>query len=257
MGVSGWIFGGVGLVLGVAGLIYGEWARKHPAKPVLFSTVEVIPIGVPEDPLIDVTYKQDSLKSPVITTIRLTNKGYVDVDEFSPGSVQYTISPATVGRVKGVIGEGADSATIDRTSGSIDFRPAIIKRGETIEVRLMCDGVPEITEKVRLANVNVTTYQDELNQTLPRGWIALLLVTFAVALSAIAFFLENRLPAWLQATLAGVVPVSMIVGLGAVLWDTMKQGRAWTLASGDARGTRMIEEIESRWSRKRGRQAPE
>lgn len=92
-------------------------------------------IGVPQDPLVEVSYDNKPLESPSVTTVKLTNNGYSDLDVFLPGAIRYMVSPNTNTRdsVMGILAGGADAATFDRDSGSISFKPAVIKRGNSVE----------------------------------------------------------------------------------------------------------------------------
>lgn len=216
MNFSGWMFGAVGLVLAIA----AEWGRRHPPKAVLSSTVSVIPIGLPKDPEIQVTYRGEPLENPAVARILMVNQGDVDIDEFGAEAVRYRVEQDSPGVVKGIVDKGA-AARYDPDKQLITFKPCMLKKGEGLRLTLLCDGPPKITHAIRLANVEIDTdgYYARSGKTLsPFPW--LLATTFLLGTS-FAVSSWGQAPTWMKfitiAATSGVTAFTTMLLLG--IWS--------------------------------------
>lgn len=215
MSVSGWAFGAVGTVFGMASYFRAEWMRRNPPKAVLKSEIDTIPIGLPKDPLVRVTYNSRPLDTPTITTIALTNQGAMDVERFDRDAIKYRVSQSSMHTVEGVIGASSMFAEYDPEQGWLTFKPRVIKKGELMGAILLCDGPPDISADIRLANVDIVTNGRTMRPLIKHAirWYA-----FAAVLSVLNVWLThtNSVPDWVSYTLTAVVFFAF--GVAAVGW---------------------------------------
>lgn len=179
--LSGWWFGALGLVMGVAGWLWGVWARSHPARARLVTRISEYPISFPDDPRIRVSFDGVPLQRPLLVSIEVEHAGGEEIETTLPEAIRFTSAPDAPGRIVGLLAEASSNGEVD-DGGTVSLNPRIFKVGEKASLSLMADGRPELVARVRIARV-LHLHAGDVARRIGRRQTVLSVIVFAMMVS--------------------------------------------------------------------------
>lgn len=153
---SNWWFGAVGVVVGVAGLVFGIIAWLRPRKSQLQILIKQREIGIPNDPDLGVIFRGKRLERPTLVEISIEHVGGPEIPErdMPAGGITFTSDrPAVVG----ALGETAAIASLDNETSRIMVKPYLNREGTIRRLTYLAEGQAKYS--VHLAIANATTYR--------------------------------------------------------------------------------------------------
>lgn len=141
--VGGWP-GVIAILLGIAGLVYGVYARSHPKEGTLAYRLWSQPLLAKANAHLDVIYDEQSIPEPQVITLELVNLGPGDLGsaDLDGGFLRLESNPGLFIAVL----EGDEITTLASPQGSdpgssrLDIEPGILKKGESLSVSLLAMG---------------------------------------------------------------------------------------------------------------------
>lgn len=179
--VSGWWFGAVGMLAGLVGVLWGIWARSHPAQTRLRTHINTYPIGFPNDRRIKVSFEDVELKQPFLVEIDVEHAGGEEIETRLVDEIRFASAPDAPGRVVGPLGDTSSIAELK--DGAVSLKPRIFKVGEKASLSLMAEGDPRLIPFVRMARVRHVSDTDTIHRAklLIATSLAVALVSLVVA----------------------------------------------------------------------------
>jgi len=141
--IGGWP-GLIAIVLGLAGIGYGIFARSHPKVGALAYRLVSQPLLAKANADLDVFYDGRSIDEPQLITFELVNLG---PDDLSPanldgGHLQLESAPGLFVAVLEGDGVAVLSERVESEKGSriVHLAPGILKKGESVTVSVLATG---------------------------------------------------------------------------------------------------------------------
>lgn len=191
MDVLGFCLTALGFVVGLAGLWFGFRPRRR--DPVLVSSTWCTPIRVNrnlED--LQVSWRGTPLREPVILDFRAVHASGPDITKDTFDGGDFVVRGLNVSFV-GVI-DASEHISVDASERgfSLTVEPLLMKKGDELRARILCDGGPTVERTIRLADVNTSKSIESLRQRETSWWSLGFLFAFC-AFMAVGTAVSNAL----------------------------------------------------------------
>jgi hypothetical protein len=155
----------ISFLIGIAGIIYGVWARNHPRSgmlAVVLTESSLVPTEVAAAGGMRVVYGDSDVSEPWITMVTVTNLGPVDLgpEAFKGGRLRFRSNgPGFIeGNLTDVPGEyifDADNREDEHPTSYFDVSPCLLKVGDSFTLTLLSSEQPNVFVEAQLTGFGV------------------------------------------------------------------------------------------------------
>lgn len=163
----------IGIALGIAGIVYGVWARSHPRVgqlACLLTESSLVPAEVTAGGM-SVVYNGDEVLQPWITTVEVTNLGPIDLgpSAFEGGRLRFAATgPGFIeGNLTSVPGRryfNAEDVADKHLESHFEVSSCQLKVGESLTLTLLSSGQPNIKVDAKLTGFGIKLPLEEAAQ---------------------------------------------------------------------------------------------